>query len=59
MTQAPRQIRLIVDIEQVGDPICGTLRSEHGTDQPFAGWTALIRAVERALATERARKEQP
>jgi hypothetical protein len=50
---------LIVDIEQVCDPICGTVRCEHGPDRTFAGWTALIRAVERTLAAERARKEQP
>lgn len=44
--------RLTVDIDLTTDPIQGVLRHQHGTDKPFAGWMALIRAVELTLDIE-------
>jgi hypothetical protein len=45
------QIDLTVDLTT--DPIQGVLRHRNGTDKPFIGWMALVRAVEVALDDER------
>ena len=46
------RVLLTVEVDPVSDPIEGVLRHRHGPDMPFAGWTALIRALELALGTE-------
>jgi hypothetical protein len=46
------RILLTVEVDPVSDPIEGVLRHRHGPDMPFAGWTALIRALELALGIE-------
>jgi hypothetical protein len=45
------QIDLTVDLTT--DPIQGVLRHPNGADKPFAGWMALVRAIELALDDER------
>jgi hypothetical protein len=49
------EIELTIDL--TADPIEGLLRHPHGADKPFAGWMALIRAVELALEDERRHRE--
>ncbi|HEU5029127.1 MAG TPA: hypothetical protein VFV01_29745 [Spirillospora sp.] len=63
MTETPRGLRppaeigLLIDL--TGDPIQGVLRHPHGADKPFAGWMALVRALELALQDERAHHDRP
>src|SRR4051812_45991593 len=45
------EIELTIDL--TADPIEGLLRHPHGADKPFAGWMALVRAMELALDDER------
>jgi hypothetical protein len=49
VTNSRRYFRLTVDIDLTTPAIQGVLRHEAGPDQPFAGWTAFVRAVEVAL----------
>lgn len=51
------EIHLTIDLTT--DPIQGLLRHPHGADKPFAGWVALIRAVEQALEDERLDRDAP
>jgi hypothetical protein len=53
----PAEIGLVIDL--TADPIQGLLRHPHGADKPFAGWVALIRAVELALEDERLHRDPP
>ncbi|NKZ04267.1 hypothetical protein [Actinomadura latina] len=45
--------RLAVAVDLMAEPITGVLRHRHGADKSFAGWVALVRAVELALEEER------
>jgi hypothetical protein len=49
VTNSRRHIRLTVDIDLTTTAIQGVLSHDAGPDQPFAGWTAFVRAVEVAL----------
>jgi hypothetical protein len=51
------EIDLLIDLTT--DPIQGVLRHPHGSDKPFAGWVALVRAVELALQDERRHHDPP
>jgi hypothetical protein len=55
VTNSRRSIRLTVDVDLTTDAIQGVLRHDAGPDQPFAGWTAFVRAVEVALDNGRLR----
>lgn len=54
-----RCARLVVDVDLSAEPIAGVLRHLNGLDKPFAGWIALIRALELALEAERLRSAPP
>ncbi|SEG63471.1 hypothetical protein SAMN05444920_103599 [Nonomuraea solani] len=54
MSESGYRVRLTVEVVLSADPIEGVLRHPHGAGKPFAGWVALIRALELALDTERA-----
>jgi hypothetical protein len=59
VSDSRRHARLTVDIDLTIGPIQGVLRHQHGADMPFAGWVALIRALELALDIERAQSDPP
>jgi hypothetical protein len=59
VSDSPRHTRLTVDVDTTADPIQGVLRHRLGPDMPFAGWVALIRALEVALDIERGRPDPP
>ncbi|GAA3818536.1 hypothetical protein GCM10022226_43830 [Sphaerisporangium flaviroseum] len=59
MSDSGHRTRLTVDVDLAATPIEGVLRHEHGADKPFAGWVALIRALELALDDERLRPAPP
>ncbi|WP_406460071.1 hypothetical protein OH768_35705 [Streptomyces sp. NBC_01622] len=47
-----------MDLDLNAEPVQGVLRHEYGPDKPFAGWVALIRALELALDDERRHNDQ-
>jgi hypothetical protein len=55
----PPTAEIDLTIDLTTDPIQGLLRHPHGADKPFAGWVALIRAVEQALDDERLHRDTP
>jgi hypothetical protein len=59
VSDSQRYTRLTVDVDTTIDPIQGVLRHRHGPDMSFAGWVALIRAMELALDIERVRPDPP
>jgi hypothetical protein len=46
---APDHARLTIDFDLRGNPIAGVVRDGHGHGEPFTGWMALTRTIERAL----------
>ena len=61
-TRSPRQslsvptadhARLTIDFDLQGSLIAGVVRDERGHAEPFAGWMALTRTIERALDAAR------
>jgi hypothetical protein len=46
---APDHARLTIDFDLRGSPIAGVVRDGHGHGEPFTGWMALTRTIERAL----------
>jgi hypothetical protein len=59
MNDSQQRVQLTIEVDSAADPIQGVVRHPCGADKPFAGWTALVRAIELALAAERAREEEP
>jgi len=59
VSDSPQRVQLSLEIDLAADPITGVLRHEHGADRPFAGWMALVRALELALDIERGETDPP
>lgn len=45
--------RVTIDVDPKADPIAGVVHAGAGQGQEFAGWMALIRAIEVAVDTAR------
>jgi hypothetical protein len=50
---APDRARLTIDFDLRADPIAGVVHDASGHGEPFAGWMALTRAIERTLDAAR------
>jgi hypothetical protein len=50
---APDNARLTIDFDLRADPIAGVVHDGGGRSEPFAGWMALTRTIERALDAAR------
>jgi len=49
----PDHVRVTIDFDLRGSPIAGVMRDGRGHSEPFAGWMALTRTIERALDAAR------
>lgn len=49
----PDDVRLTIDFDLRASPIAGIVRDGRGHGEPFAGWMALTRTIERALDAAR------
>jgi hypothetical protein len=49
----PDHARLTIDFDLRADPIAGVVRDGDGHGEPFAGWMALTRTIERVLDAAR------
>jgi hypothetical protein len=50
---APDHARLTIDFDLWADPIAGVVHDDSGHGEPFAGWMALTRTIERTLDAAR------
>lgn len=57
---APENTRLTIEFDLQADPIVGVVHADGGRGEPFAGWMALTRVIERTLDAARgARQDIP
>jgi len=49
----PDHVRVTIDFDLGCNPIAGVVRDGRGHSEPFAGWMALTRTIERALDAAR------
>lgn len=58
--RSPDHARLTIDFDLQADPIAGVVHDDGGHGEPFAGWMALTRTIERSLdAARRADRDSP